>query len=69
MQTVFTICQGEAKMAKKVCQCGSEHFCVTKVEEKGKAEVRCVSCGSFYGCLIPVFKTSFENCWALVNHN
>jgi hypothetical protein len=39
------------------------------VEEKGKAEVRCVICGSFYGCVIPVFKLHNESCWALVNHN
>jgi len=56
-------------MAKKICQCGSEYFCVSKLEEKGKAEVRCALCGSFYGCVIPVFKSNYENCWALVNHN
>jgi hypothetical protein len=56
-------------MGKKVCQCGSEFFRVSKAEEKGKAEVRCVLCGSFYGCVIPVFTSSYENCWALVNHN
>jgi hypothetical protein len=66
---VFTIFLGEGEMAKKICQCGSEYFCVSKVEEKGKAEVRCVLCGSFYGCVIPVFKSNYENCWALVNHN
>ena len=66
---VFTIYLGEGEMAKKICQCGSEYFCVSKVEEKGKAEIRCVLCGSFYGCVIPVFKSDYGNCWALVNHN
>jgi hypothetical protein len=55
-------------MAYQVCQCGSKYFCVSKVE-KGKAEVRCVFCGSFYGCVIPVFKSIYKNRWALVNHN
>jgi hypothetical protein len=55
-------------MAYKVCQCGFEYFSVTKVE-KGKAEVRCVLCGFFYGCVIPVFKSNYKNRWAFVNHN
>lgn len=64
----WTICQGEGEMAVKTCQCGSQYFYVSNLEEK-KIEVTCLVCKSFYGALIQVVEACHKGHWVMVSHN
>lgn len=68
LATPLTICLGEGGMAVKACQCGSQHFYISRVD-KQKVEVTCLVCGLFYGALIPVLPKGCDGRWVMVNHN
>jgi|UniRef100_A0A7C3WQ59 hypothetical protein len=59
---------GEGRVARHACQCGGEHFRVTRLHrEKDLLAVRCALCGAFYAYLIPDLGNN--GLWRVVHQN
>jgi uncharacterized CHY-type Zn-finger protein len=55
-------------VARHACQCGGEHFRVTRLHrEKDLLAVRCALCGAFYAYLIPDLGNN--GLWRVVHQN
>lgn len=59
---------GRVGMEPQVCYCGCKEFRVSRPDlEKDLLAVRCVTCGAFFGFLIPDF--SERGRWRVVHQN